>query len=55
VGLLDDVRDSCRRIAQSARSVRIDLDRLGDAEPGPPPTLDPETHYLEGRPEDVAA
>jgi hypothetical protein len=55
VGLLDDVRDSCRRIAQGARSVRIDPDRLGGVEPGPPPALDPETHYLDGSREDVAA
>ena len=53
--LLDDVRDSCRRIAQDARSVRIELDRLGDVAPGPPPALDPETHYLEGSRDDVAA
>jgi putative queuosine salvage protein len=55
VGLLDDVRGSCRRIAEVARSVRIELGRLGDIEPGPPPALDPETHYLEGSREDVAA
>jgi hypothetical protein len=55
VGLLDEVRESCARIAASARSVRIDLDRVGEIEPGPPPALDPESHYLEGTPEDVAA
>jgi hypothetical protein len=55
VGLLGDVRDSCRRIAEGARSVRIDLDRLSEVEPGPPPALDPESHYLEGPPEEVAA
>ena len=32
----------------------IDLDRIGDVEPGPPPELDPERHYLEGSREDVA-
>ena len=53
--LLDEVRAECARIAESARSVRIDLDRLGDVEPGPPPSLDPEAHYLEGSAEDVAA
>ncbi len=29
-------------------------DRVGSIEPGPPPELDPERHYLEGSPEDVA-
>jgi len=55
MSLLDEVRAGCVEIAESARSVRIDLDRLGDVEPGPPPALDPEAHYLEGSPEDVAA
>jgi len=35
--------------------VRIDLDRLGDIAPGPPPALDQETHYLEGSQEEVSA
>ena len=43
------------RIAAGARWVRIDLDALGDVEPGPPPALDPVRHYLEGPSEDVAA
>ncbi len=34
--------------------MRIDLDRLGDIEPGLPPALDPERHYLEGSREHVA-
>jgi hypothetical protein len=55
VGLLDHVRRSCAEIAASARSVRIDLDRAGEIEPGPPPVLDPERHYLEGSRADVAA
>jgi hypothetical protein len=55
MGLLDDVRSGCKEIAESARSVRIDLNRLGRVEPGPAPALDPETHYLEGSAEDVAA
>ena len=54
MGLCDEVRDSCAEIAASARFVSIDLDRLGDIEPGPPPVLDPEKHYLEGSREDVA-
>jgi len=55
VGLCDDVRTACAGIAARGRFVRIDLDHLGDVEPGPPPTLDPERHYLEGSGEDVAA
>jgi hypothetical protein len=48
VGLCDDVRKSCAQVADAARSVRIDLDAAGDIEPGPPPVLDPDRHYLEG-------
>jgi hypothetical protein len=54
VSLTDDVRAACREIAESARHVRIDLDRLEALDPGPPPALDGERHYLEGAPEDVA-
>ncbi len=54
MGLCDDVRSSCAAIAASATHVQIDLDRLGDIAPGPPPELDPECHYLEGSAEDVA-
>jgi hypothetical protein len=54
VPLTDQVRQGCRSIAESARFVSIDLDRLGELEPGPPPELDAERHYLEGTPEDVA-
>jgi hypothetical protein len=52
--LTDQVRESCRSIAESARFVSIDLDRLGELEPGSPPELDAECHYLEGAPDDVA-
>jgi hypothetical protein len=52
--LTDQVRQTCREIAESARFVSIDLDRLGGLEPGPPPALDAERHYLEGSPDDVA-
>jgi putative queuosine salvage protein len=55
MGLLDEVRSACASIAADARSVSIDLDRLGDVEPGPPPELDPERHYLDGSREEVAA
>src|ERR687893_1169293 len=55
MGLCDKVRRSAAEIAESSELVRIALDRLGDIEPGPPPVLDPERHYLEGSREDVAA
>ena len=54
MSLTDEVRATSREIAASARHVTIDLDRLSALEPGPPPALDPERHYLEGSPEDVA-
>src|SRR3954471_4522435 len=54
MSLSDDVRAACAQIAAGARSVRIDLDALAVLDPGPPPTLDAERHYLEGEPEDVA-
>src|SRR3954447_24281494 len=54
MGLCDRVRENAAAIAAEARHVRIDLDRVGQIEPGPPPVLDPERHYLEGSPEDVA-
>ena len=54
MSLADDVRASCARIAAGARCVRIDLDALAALDPGPPPVLDAESHYLEGEPEDVA-
>jgi Potential Queuosine, Q, salvage protein family len=52
--LLDEVRSTCRAIAESARSVTIDLDAAGEPEPAPPPALHPDRHYLEGPPDDVA-
>jgi hypothetical protein len=52
--LCDEVRASCARIAAEARWVRIELDAIGLVEPGPAPALDPELHYLQGEPEDVA-
>ena len=54
MSLTDDVRASCREIAESARRVSIDVERLEALDPGPPPALDAERHYLEGAPEDVA-
>src|SRR3954447_12189055 len=55
MGLCDRVRENAAAIAAEARHVRIDLDRLGRIDAGPPPVLDPERHYLEGSREDVAA
>jgi len=54
VSLTDQVREACRGIAESARFVSIDLEALSSLDPGLPPALDPERHYLEGSPEDVA-
>jgi hypothetical protein len=54
VTLTDEVRATCAEIAAQARAVRIDLDAAAEVEPGPPPALDPERHYLEGSPADVA-
>ena len=54
MSMTDQVREGCRSIAESARFVSIDLERLGEVEPGPPPALDAERHYLDGTPEDVA-
>jgi hypothetical protein len=54
MGLCDEVRRHCAEIAEHARHVTIDLERVGEIEPGPPPVLDPEKHYLEGSREDVA-
>jgi putative queuosine salvage protein len=55
MGLCDEVREACAAIAERSRRVAIDLDRLDRVEPGPPPVLDPEAHYIEGTREDVAA
>ena len=54
MSLTDQVRATAREIAAGARCVRIDHDRLSTLDPGPPPELDAERHYLEGPPEDVA-
>jgi hypothetical protein len=54
VSLTDDVRAASREIAAGARHVRIDLDRLSELDPGEPPVLDAERHYLEGTPDQVA-
>jgi hypothetical protein len=55
MSLSDDVRAACAGIAASARSVRIDVEALDALDPGPPPVLDAERHYVEGDAEDVAS
>lgn len=52
--ITDEVRTSCARIATAARSVRIDLEAAAEVQPVDPPALDPERHYLDGDPADVA-
>jgi hypothetical protein len=52
--LTDQVRQTCREIAESARFVSIDMDAAASLDPGEPPAIDPEPHYLEGAPDDVA-
>ena len=52
--LLDEVRDSCRALAHSARFVHLDLDDARPPQGAPPAALDPRRHYLEGDPESVA-
>jgi hypothetical protein len=54
VTITDEVRTTCAQIAAQARSVRIDLDAAAEVQPAEPPALDPERHYLEGEPADVA-
>jgi hypothetical protein len=60
MGLTDDVRAACAQIAAEADYVRIDqgaLARYDAAAPDgqvPAPALDPDRHYLDGEPEDVA-
>src|ERR687892_2537135 len=51
---LDEGRSSCRAIAETARYVSIALDAARPTAEADPPALDPEAHYLEGSPEDVA-
>src|SRR4051794_14387889 len=55
MSLSDQVRAACAQIAADARAVRIDLDALAALDPGPPPELDAERHYMEGEPGDVAS
>ena len=54
MGLCDEVREACARVAAGARWVSIDGDALQAVAPSPPPQLDPVRHYLDGPPGDVA-
>ena len=54
MSLTDQVRATAREIAENARHVRIDAERLAALDPGLAPELDAERHYLEGSPEEVA-
>jgi hypothetical protein len=54
MALGDLVRAHGKHLAAEARSVRIDLDALEALDPGDPPQLDPDRHYLEGPAADVA-
>ncbi|MDQ3587512.1 MAG: queuosine salvage family protein [Actinomycetota bacterium] len=49
------VREHCAELADRARWVTIDLDRLGSVQSGPEPALDPKRHFLEGSREEVCA
>jgi Potential Queuosine, Q, salvage protein family len=55
VTLLDEVRESCRAVASSARYVSIDIDAAAAPAEARPPALDPRRHYLEGPRADVAS
>src|SRR3954451_5752597 len=59
MGLCDDVREDCAAVAAQAHWVSIDEARLDayalDGPPREPDPLDPERHYLEGSPDEVAA
>jgi hypothetical protein len=54
MNIAEEVRDACAQIAESARHVRIELDACEELTPATPAALDPERHYLEGQPADVA-
>jgi hypothetical protein len=57
MALLEEVRSGCAQVAAEARWVHIDVHAAARVEPcpdGTAPALDPESHYLEGQPADVA-
>ena len=55
MGLCGEVRRRSAALAATARHVEIDVAALDRIEPGPPPALDAERHFLDGDPRDVAA
>ena len=54
MSLTDQVRSTARELAETARSVAIDFGALDALDPGPPPALDAERHFLDGSPDEVA-
>ena len=52
--LTDEVRRMARETAEGARWVSIDVDALESLDPGAPPELDRERHYLDGSADQVA-
>ncbi|MBA3327668.1 MAG: hypothetical protein H0T43_05140 [Solirubrobacterales bacterium] len=52
--MCDEVRATCAQVAAGAKWVTIDPAALATVKPGPPPALDPQRHYLEGPPAEVA-
>jgi Potential Queuosine, Q, salvage protein family len=52
--LTDEVRRTARETAEGARWVSIDVDALEGLDPGVPPQLDRERHYLDGSADQVA-
>ncbi len=50
MGLTDEVRRNAREIAERARFVSIDIERLDALDPGRPP----EAHFIAGSAEEVA-
>jgi putative queuosine salvage protein len=54
MGICDEVRAQCARVAASARSVTIDIATLEAFEASPQATLDASLHHLDGSPEEVA-
>ena len=53
--LSDAVRAHAAQVAENARWVTIDADRIDGVAPGPEPELDPVRHFLEGTRDEVAA
>src|SRR4051794_36164240 len=54
MAMCHEVRRHAAAVIADATSVTVDVSALGDLPDGPPPELDPATHYLEGSEADVA-